>query len=102
MTTSMPLRWTLREIARLERGGERPPRLTEPDHERWHRVRRKLDWVAFIELLHDDLAEAFPASFALEGWSSSPTAGLDAATAKGLVDEAVAFARRVASGHEGS
>jgi hypothetical protein len=51
----IPLFWTLREIARLERGGLRPPRLTERDQERWHRVRRKLGWVAFIELLHEDL-----------------------------------------------
>lgn len=88
MTTSLPLRWTLREIARLERGGFRPPRLTEPDHERWHRVRRKLGWTAFIELLHDDLAEAFPTSFALDLWSASPTAHLDETTAKSLIDEA--------------
>jgi hypothetical protein len=83
-----PLTWTLREIARLERGGLRPPRLTEPDHERWHRVRRKLGWVAFIDLLHEDLAEAFPTSFALDRWITHPTHGLDEAAAKILIDEA--------------
>jgi hypothetical protein len=65
--------------------------LTEPDYERWHRVRRKLGWVAFIDLLHEDLAEAFPTSFALERWSTHPTrdgAGLDDAAAKALIDEA--------------
>lgn len=99
MSTSplSPLRWTLREIARLERGGERPPRLTEPDHERWHRVRRKLGWVAFIDILHEDLAAAFPTSFALDRWSTHPTregregrdgAVLNEAAAKALIDEA--------------
>lgn len=61
-----PLLWTLREIARLERGDLRPPRLTEPDQERWLRVRRKLGWVAFVELVHENLAEAFPTAFALD------------------------------------
>jgi hypothetical protein len=91
MSTTTPLRWTLREIARLERPegrGLRPPRLTERGHERWDRVRRKLGWVAFIDLLHDDLAEAFPTSFALDRWAKHPTANLDEATAKALVDEA--------------
>jgi hypothetical protein len=91
MSPPRPLSWTLREIARLERSGLRPPRLTELDHERWHRVRRKLGWVAFIDLLHEDLAEAFPTSFALDRWSTHPTrdgAGLDDAAAKALIDEA--------------
>ena len=35
ITANNPLTWTLREIARLERGGMRPPRLTDPDFERW-------------------------------------------------------------------
>jgi hypothetical protein len=87
-STPSPRSWTLREIARLERGGLRPPRLTEPDHERWHRLRRKLGWVAFIDLLHEDLAEAFPTSFALDRWSAHPTVGLDEAAAKALIDEA--------------
>jgi hypothetical protein len=43
-TSQNPLTWTLREIARLERGGLRPPRLTGADYERWHPVRRKLAW----------------------------------------------------------
>jgi hypothetical protein len=83
-----PLFWTLREIARLERGGLRPPRLTEKDQERWVRVRRKLGWVAFIELLHEDLAEAFPTAFALDRWSSHPTADLDDAAALAMIDQA--------------
>lgn len=83
-----PLYWTLREIARLERGGLRSPRLTEPDQERWLRVQRKLGWIAFIELLHQDLAEAFPAAVALDRWSSHPTAGLDEPTALAMIDDA--------------
>jgi hypothetical protein len=63
ITAINPLAWTLREVARLARGGTPPLRLTEPDFERWHRVRRKLGWVAFIDLLHEDLAGASPASF---------------------------------------
>lgn len=90
--SSSALRWTLREVARLERGGPRaplrPPRLTEPGFERWHRVRRKLGWVAFVELLHEDLAGAFPTTFALDRWSTNPTQGLDDATAHSLVLEA--------------
>lgn len=86
--SSSPIRWTLREIARLERSGLRPPRLTERDQERWLRVRRKLGWVAFIELLHEDLAETFPTSFALERWSAHPTVGLSDAAALALIDEA--------------
>lgn len=90
---SAPLAWTLREIARLERGGYgpealRPARLTEPDHERWHRVRRKLGWVAFIELLHEDLAEPFPTAFALDRWSEPPTTALDERAALALIDDA--------------
>ncbi len=87
---SVALSWTLREIARMERGGLRPPRLTEPDHVLWHRVRRKLGWVAFIELLHEDLADAFPTSFALDRWSASPTHGLSDASASELVFQAAA------------
>jgi len=44
--------------------------------------------VAFIELLHEDLAEAFPTSFALDRWSVSPLSGLDEVAAKALIDEA--------------
>jgi hypothetical protein len=89
MSNQHPLTWTLRGIARLERGGLRPPRLTEAHHERWHRVRRKLGWVAFIDLLHEDLAEAFPTSFAFDRWSAHPTVDLDDAAAKALIDEAI-------------
>jgi hypothetical protein len=93
VTTNDPLTWTLREIARLERGAPereplRPPRLTERDQERWHRVRRKLGWVAFIELLHEDLAEAFPTAFALDRWASHPTVGLDETRALAMIDAA--------------
>lgn len=84
------LSWTLREVARLERGGLRPPRITEPDHLRWHRVRRKLGWVPFVELLHEDLADAFPTSFALDRWSASPTLGLNDDVASELVFQAAA------------
>lgn len=85
---NLPLFWTLREIARLERGRFRPPRLTERDQERWHRVRRKLGWVAFIELLHQDLAETFPTAFALDQWATNPTSSLDETTALAMIDEA--------------
>lgn len=103
---NLPLFWTLREIARLERTGFRPPRLTERDQERWHRVRRKLGWVAFIELLHQDLAETFPTAFALDRWSQNPTAGLDEKMALAMIDEAsgpdetdkLAFLRQVCRG----
>lgn len=111
MSTSSVLAWTLREIARLERGdGERealrPPRLTERDQVRWQRVRRKLGWVAFIELLHEDLAEAFPTAFALDRWAEHPSDGLDEAKALELIDAAalpdetdrLAFLRLVARG----
>src|SRR4051812_25836199 len=63
---------TLRSIARLEAAGERPPRLTEPDHARWDRFRRKLGWRAFIEILHEDLAGAFPVPFDLTRWPENP------------------------------
>jgi hypothetical protein len=99
------LRWTLREIARLERSEQRPARLTEPGHERWHRVRRKLGWAAFIDLLHADLAESFPTAFALDRWASHPTATLDDDLAKSMIDDAIvpdssdriAFLRQVCS-----
>lgn len=89
-TSPQPLLWTLREIARLERTGLRPPRLTEPNQERWLRVRRKLGWSAFIDLLHEDLADAFPTGFALDRWASHPTAGLSDAAAVALIDQASA------------
>jgi hypothetical protein len=54
-------------------------------------VRRKLGWVAFIELLHEDLAEAFPTTFALDRWSTKPTVGLDDTAAATLVHEAAAL-----------
>ena len=83
------LSWTLRSIARVERrGGLRSPRLTEPGHAKWHRMRRRLDWMDFVELLHEDLASAFPHPFDLSRWESSPLAGLTPKLAEDLVTEA--------------
>lgn len=89
LESSKLLTWTLRAIARAERNGLRPPRLTEPNHERWHRVRRKLGWVAFIELLHEDLASSFPTCMDLSQWETHPTRTLDEPTAAALVDRAL-------------
>ncbi|MBK9367055.1 MAG: hypothetical protein IPN01_12165 [Deltaproteobacteria bacterium] len=75
MSQRPPLYWTLREIARLERGGFRSPRLTEPGHARWHRVRRRLGWVDLIELVHEDLSATFPTAFDLRGLDSAPHGG---------------------------
>jgi hypothetical protein len=88
---------TLRSIARLEVAREREPRLTEPDHARWHRFRRKLGWRAFIEILHEDLAGAFPVPFDLTRWPESPLpslAELTEAEAERLIADA---ARSVAT-----
>jgi hypothetical protein len=63
---------TLRSIAQLEVAREREPRLTEPDHARWLRFYRKPGWRAFIEILHEDLAGAFPVPFDLTRWLESP------------------------------
>ncbi len=88
---SQPLLWTLRSIARLERKGDlRPTRLTEPGLKKWHRMRRKLDFVDLIALLHEDLADAFPYPFDLGRWNDSPLADLDNAAAESLVREAIA------------
>lgn len=88
MSQRPPLYWTLREIARLERGGFRAARLTEPGHARWHRVRRRLGWVDFIELLHEDLSATFPTAFDLGAWSRRPTDGLSDDEARSLIEEA--------------
>jgi len=91
--TALP--WTLRSIARVERaGGVRPPRLTEPSFETWHRIRRRLGWRDFIVLLHKDLAEAFPIPFDLGSWSEDPTLGL-------TDDEAEQAVRAAAKADEG-
>ena len=77
---------TLEAIARLELpGGIRSPRLTEPGWERWLRVRRKLGWVDFIALVHQDLAEAFPRPFDLSRWDTHPLEDLTEAEAERLV-----------------
>lgn len=81
-------RATLAAVARLEAAGDKPPRLTEPDFAKWTRFRRRLGWVDFIRLLHEDLAEAFPEPFDVGRWGVDPFAGLEDATAEGLVKEA--------------
>lgn len=83
------LPWTLRSIARLERpGGLRPPRLTEPGFEKWHRIRRNLGWRAFLGLLHADLAESFPTPFGFANWVGDPITHLTEAEAEALVRDA--------------
>jgi hypothetical protein len=105
MSAANPLTWTLRSIARIERpGGLRKARLTESDHVKWHRMRRRLDWIDFIELLHEDLATTFPWPFDLARWDVSPLAALTPRTAEELVgtaaspdeSDALAFLRAAA------
>ena len=89
MSAVNPLTWTLRSIARIEGpDGLRKPRLTEPGHVKWHRMRRRLDWIDFIELLHEDLAAAFPWPYDLGRWQTSPLSALTPKTAEELVGEA--------------
>lgn len=90
MSSASPLFWTLRSIARIERRGDlkRGARLTEPGHEKWHRMRRRLDWADFVELLHEDLASAFPHPFNLMQWDNPPLAGLTPKLAEDLVTDA--------------
>lgn len=83
-----PLETTLRAIARLEAAGLRQPRLTEPDFARWQRFRRKLGWRAFIELLHEDLAGAFPVPFDLDRWLIDPFEHLGEEQAQAMIAEA--------------
>lgn len=91
MAHDHPVLWSLRSIARLERRADlRPQRLTEPGLTKWHRMRRKLDYVDLIALLHEDLADAFPYPFDLTRWSSNPLANLDDTAARALIDAAVA------------
>ena len=106
MSSASPLLWTLRSIARIERRGDlrRGARLTEPGHNKWHRMRRRLDWADFIELLHEDLAATFPHPFNLLQWDNSPLAPLTPKLAEDLVLDAarpddsdpVAFIREAA------
>ena len=63
---------TLSSIARLEAAGEKPARLTDPDHQRWARFRRSLGWRDYIELLHADAAGSFPEPFDLSRWAGLP------------------------------
>lgn len=91
MSTEHPLLWTLRSIARIERKGDlRPARLTEPGLTKWNRMRRKLDFVDLIALLHEDLTDAFPYPFDLTRWTSNPLTGLDDAAARTLIDASLA------------
>lgn len=101
------LPWTLRAIARLERSddGVRQPRLTEPELASFHRMRRRLDHADLIELLHEDLAEAFPLPFGQEAYERDLFQALDDNIAKALIadvqalEEAdtLAFLRQAAS-----
>jgi hypothetical protein len=90
MSSASPLLWTLRSIARIERRGDlwRGARLTEPGHVKWHRMRRRLDWADFVELLHEDLASAFPRPFNLIQWDNPPLASLTPKLAEDLVLDA--------------
>lgn len=107
MPSASPLTWTLRSIARIERQGDlrRGARLTEPGHVKWNRMRRRLDWADFVELLHEDLAAAFPHPFNLALWDNSPLAPLTPKLAEELVadaarpdeSDALAFVREAAS-----
>lgn len=86
------LPWTLRAIARLERDTVRPlraPRLTEPGFSTWRRTAGRRGWTALIELLHEDLAQAFPTAFELSQREVDPLAGLDESTAERLIADAV-------------
>lgn len=89
MSSASPLTWTLRSIARIERRGDlrRGARLTEPGHVKWKRMCRRLDWADFVELLHEDLAAAFPHPFDLSRWEKSPLP-LAPAVAEDLIAEA--------------
>jgi len=73
----------LASIARLEAAGIRPPRLTEPEHQRWQRFRRNLSCSDLIDLLHQDLAMAFP-----EPFGRHQACDLDDEQAKALLLEA--------------
>ena len=89
MSSASHLAWTLRSIARIERRGDlrRGARLTEPGHVKWKRMCRRLDWADFVELLHEDLAAAFPHPFDLSRWEKSPLP-LAPAVAEELIAEA--------------
>lgn len=89
-TAEHPLLWTLRSLVRIERKGDlRPARLTEPGLVKWNRVRRKLDFVDLIALLHEDLADAFPYPFDLSRWEDNPLDDLDNEGAQRLVEDAL-------------
>ncbi|MFM7199985.1 MAG: hypothetical protein ACKO6N_04275 [Myxococcota bacterium] len=89
MDPHLPLLLSLQSIARLERAGVRPPRLTEPGHESWKRIQRRLRWIDFIAILHQDLAIAFPYPFDLGRWQHHPLRGLPEHTAKHLLAQAM-------------
>jgi len=107
MSSDYPILWTLRSIARIERKGDlRPARLTEPGLTKWNRMRRKLNFVDLIALLHEDLADSFPYPFDLTRWNDDPLADLDNDAAERLINQAIAsdesspqsFLRQAANG----
>lgn len=79
---------TLRCVARLERAGLRPARLTDPVLARWERVRRMLGLRDLFAILCEDLAGAWPVPFDLSRWSVDPTAALDDGAAAPLLEAA--------------
>ncbi len=81
----LPLELTLRAIARLEAARVRDPRLSDPDLVAWNRFRRKLGFGAFIEMLHEDLAHAFPVPFDLDRWRENPVRTLSEERAHELI-----------------
>jgi len=89
MDPHLPLLLSLQSIARLERAGVRPPRLTEPGHESWKRIQRRLRWIDFIAILHPDLAIAFPYPFDLGRWQHHPLKDLPEHEAKRLLAQAM-------------
>jgi hypothetical protein len=62
----------LSSVARLEAAGEKPARITDPDHQRWARFRRSLGWRDYVEVLLDDAAGSFPEPFDLSRWAQRP------------------------------
>lgn len=89
MEPHTPVLLALQSIARLERAGVRPPRLTEPGHVSWLRIRRSLRWVDFIAILFQDLATAFPYPFDLARWEINPLRQLPEFVAQDLLAQAM-------------
>jgi hypothetical protein len=87
-----PIELTLRTIARLENAAFCERRLTDPSLAAWERFRRKLGLGAFIEILHEDLAGAFPVPFDLERWDPATIGSLGDDRARALVTSAAVSA----------